>query len=104
MITAHTPGPWSTDWGFIVAPDPNGVYPDLYIAEIAREDSEEPDRVASLEVQEANARLLAAAPELLAALEYFYNISHDLPSSLEKGYLAQAQAQARAALCRARGE
>jgi len=98
MTTPYTPGPWRTDWSFIVAPDPKGVYPDIYIAEIAREDSEDADRVATPEQQEANARLLTAAPELLAALTYFFNVSHDLTSSTEKGYLEQAQMQARALL------
>ena len=36
----HTPGPWQQSWQFIVAPDPNGIHPDIYIAEIAEEDSE----------------------------------------------------------------
>ena len=50
----HTPGPWSLDWHFIVAPDPKGIYPDIYIGEIAYEDSEEPGRIASPEEREAN--------------------------------------------------
>lgn len=63
--TEHTPGPWQQDWHFIVAPDPDGIHPDIYIAEIAEEDSD--GRIASPEQQEANGRLIAAAPELLAA-------------------------------------
>jgi len=62
----HTPGPWQQDWQFIVAPDPDGVHPDIYLAEIAEEDSE--GRVASPEQQEANARLIVAAPAMLEAL------------------------------------
>lgn len=62
---AHTPGPWGQAWQFIVAPDAEGVHPDLYIAEIAEEDGE--GRVASSEQRAANGRLIAAAPELLAA-------------------------------------
>jgi hypothetical protein len=64
---AHTPGPWESDWQFIVAPDPNGVHPDIYIAEITETD--EDGRVASPEQQEANALLIAAAPDIRAALE-----------------------------------
>jgi hypothetical protein len=26
----HTPGPWSSDLDFIVAPDPDGRHPDIY--------------------------------------------------------------------------
>ena len=33
--TPHTPEPWRMDWHFIVAPDPHGTYPDIYIGEIA---------------------------------------------------------------------
>jgi hypothetical protein len=62
---SHTPGPWRSDWQFIVAPDPNGIHPDIYIAEIA--ESDEDDRVATAEQQTANACLIAAAPALLDA-------------------------------------
>jgi hypothetical protein len=62
----HTPGPWQQDWQFIVAPDPDGVHPDIYIAEIAEEDSD--GRIASREQQEANGRLIVAAPAMLEAL------------------------------------
>lgn len=63
--TAHTPGPWQQSWQFIVASDPNGIHPDIYIAEIAEEDSE--GRIASPEQQKANGRLIVASPALLAA-------------------------------------
>jgi len=58
----HTPGPWDYSLDYIVAPDPNGRHPDIYIAEIAHSDDE--GRIASLEQQDANRRLIAAAPEL----------------------------------------
>jgi hypothetical protein len=45
-FTRYTPGPWDYDMDYIVAPDPDGRHPDIYIAEIA------------------------AAPELLEALDY----------------------------------
>ena len=68
MTTArHTPGPWSHEWQFIVAPDPAGIHPDIYIAEIAETDDE--GRVATPEQQAANGCLIAAAPQLLRALE-----------------------------------
>jgi hypothetical protein len=57
----HTPEPWKMDWHFIVAPDPKGVYPDMYIGEISIEDSEEPERIASAEQQIANGRRIIAA-------------------------------------------
>jgi hypothetical protein len=61
----HTPGPWQQSWQFIVAPDRGGIHPDIYLAEIAESDSE--GRIASPEQQEANGRLIVAAPDLLAA-------------------------------------
>ena len=64
--TQHTPGPWNHDGQFITAPDPGGIHPDIYIAEIAETDEE--GRVASPEQQEANKRLIAASTELLDAL------------------------------------
>ena len=57
----HTPEPWTMDLHYVVAPDPAGVYPDIYIAEIAGEDSSEPPRIAPPEQQIANGRRLVAA-------------------------------------------
>jgi hypothetical protein len=65
-ILAHTPGPWDCDLDYIVAPDPNGRHPDIYIAEIAHSDDE--GRVATYEQQTGNRQLITAAPEMLAAL------------------------------------
>lgn len=64
-VLTHTPGPWEYDMDYIVAPDPNGVHRDIYIAEIAHVDDE--GRIASPEQQDANRRLIAAAPDLYAA-------------------------------------
>jgi hypothetical protein len=61
----HTPGSWEHDGQFIIAPDPNGIHSDIYIAEIVEADEE--GRLAPTEQQVANARLIAAAPELLEA-------------------------------------
>ena len=66
--TRPTPGPWDYDMDYIVAPDPNGLHPDIYIAEIAHSDEE--GRIASPQQQDANRRLIAAAPDFLDALYY----------------------------------
>lgn len=105
--TQHTPGPWTHDMGYIVAPDPHGIHPDIYIAEIAAEDSE--GRIASHEEQLANAALIAAAPELLKALmdieiwitgyvphnieaeDYIEGVSYEL--NAVRRVIAKAQAQ-----------
>jgi hypothetical protein len=64
---SHTPGPWNYDMDFIVGPDPTGLFPDIYIAEIAHADDE--GRIAAPQQQDANRRLIAAAPDLLRSLE-----------------------------------
>lgn len=79
--TLYTPGPWDYDMDFIVAPDPNGIHPDIYIAEIVHTDEE--GRLASPEQQDANRRLIAAAPELLAALDYL--LAQTVDMDLEYG-------------------
>ena len=56
---AHTPEPWDHDMDFIVAPDPTGQHPDIYIAEIAHSDDE--GRVAPPDQQGANRRRICAA-------------------------------------------
>lgn len=65
-IAHHTPGPWEHDGQFIVAPDPNGIHPDIYIAEIVQEDDE--GRMASPDQQLANGALIAAAAGMLDTL------------------------------------
>ncbi len=72
----YTPGPWDYDMDYIVAPDPDGRHPDIYIAEIAHSDDE--GRIASPQQQDANRRLIAAAPELLEALDYLLEQTVDM--------------------------
>ena len=57
----------------------------------------------SAEEQESHARLISAAPDLFKALMYFFNIMHDYPSSLRKGYVRLALDQSRTALEKAKG-
>src|ERR1700687_3993821 len=66
-LPAHTRGDWDFDSGFIVAPDPSGKHPDIYIAELTTEDDE--GRVAPDEQLYPNGRPLTKAPQLLKALE-----------------------------------
>ncbi len=84
-----TPGPWKQDWHYIVAPDPSGVHPDIYIAEIAVEDEE--GRIAPPEQQAANGRLIVAAPALLAACRM-------VVERWERGDLAEAARACRDAI------
>jgi hypothetical protein len=74
--TRYTPGPWDYDMDYIVALDPDGRHPDIYIAEIAHSDDE--GRIACTQQQDANRRLIAAAPELLEALDYLLQQTVDM--------------------------
>ena len=107
---SHTPGPWQTDQAEHDAP-----YQDIRIHAgkgsiccVWIDDAPLHDYNAE---QRANARLIAAAPDLLEALRVF--VSCSLPVSTEiddrghrwtEAYLDQALPIARAAIARAEGE
>lgn len=82
--TKHTPGPWVVD-----KPFPNGA--NLYVC--ANDENKESFYVAvmplydeHLRVQrDANANLIAAAPELLAALDLFVTL-HKQPTSFKSDF------------------
>ncbi len=93
-MSKHTPGPWfAKREGF------STVYVEArigggWVQEVAACGPTE----AGQEQQEANARLIAAAPELLEALQSVLN------SCLDSQGLADAYKQARAAIAKATGE
>jgi len=66
----HTPGPWSVSDTSILA----GAYGEYCIAVIEDDGGHE----APGEEQEANAQLIAAAPELLAEMEHTCNFALEL--------------------------
>lgn len=72
MTTQHTPGPWTTD-GNAHSGDLDVISPAGRITLIDCEFSDEPE-----EVLTANARLIAAAPDLLAALMDVLDADGDL--------------------------
>lgn len=73
MTAQHTPGPWHFSENLrggafeIREPDSDAIIAD--IVDGAHVSSDDGDPEIDWETQEANARLIAAAPELLAALE-----------------------------------
>lgn len=108
MEEKHTPGPW-------YAVD-NGVYweigigPDKYSPKIgdvcaSKHRGKDEDPVDGLLVEEANARLIAAAPELLEALEEIRSAAIDLDQDEESSVTALENAirKARLAIAKARG-
>jgi hypothetical protein len=98
--TARTPGPWIYEYSPWKAQDGSEIPAfEVHRAEKVCDTNES----CTVEEQEANARLIAAAPELYDALEHFFNIMHDYESSLRMGYVKHAMDMARAALTSAKG-
>jgi hypothetical protein len=99
-ITARTPGPWIYEYSPWKAQDGSKIPAfEVHGAEKVCDINES----RPVEEQEANARLIAASPDLYDALEHFFNIMHDYESSLRKGYVTHALDMARAALTSAKG-
>jgi hypothetical protein len=82
----HTPGPWNNRRQLIVGPDVTGAYPYIYIACTEEDDIE--DRVAPAAERLSNARLIAAAPELLDMCERLlgFAVNYGAPSAVEAGH------------------
>lgn len=96
MSSKHTPGPWSwyTRNGHRVAIDGSGG------AEVAR--AEEYGASAWIEVSEDDARLIAAAPELLYVAELVDDVSDRIDHDPDSAF-GQLVAAARAAIAKATG-
>lgn len=96
-MSAHTPGPWfiGSDENEIDAPDPINPSLPWYIATAHRYVGIEDEDQMS-----ANARLIAAAPDLLAACEQLLATEQGVgPYEWERARIA-----ARAAIAKAKGE
>ena len=90
-MAEHTPGPWTVRDERQIAPNQRGAYP-FYI------DEGPAHRIAGVRF-EADARLIAAAPDLLAALE------EAVPAMTVPGYDSEEAIDlARDAIAKARGE
>ena len=98
ISAGHTPGPWDAIWW-----DTDGLY-------VGKEDTSAPvDVVARVESNnEADARLIAAAPDLLEALEGLFRecvMIHRFGGDADNTRAArEAEEAARAAIRKARGE
>lgn len=97
----YTPGRWCSDGRFIIAPDPAGIHADIYIAEIVETDDE--GRLATPRQQFANAQLIAAAPEMLAALQLCEDVLSDLARLDDGTPSISALHMARDAIAKAEG-
>src|SRR5271165_2537121 len=100
----HTPGPWQPmDSGLVYAPPPKGEDEATLICDVGEIDETTPDRV-------ANAFLIAAAPDMLDALEAQTEAAQAVIDSWSEGDLAGAVrmldaslADAQAAIAKAKG-
>lgn len=91
-MSGHTPGPWTYDKQYRRLMGPDGK--DLYIEGGAHwATTRDPEA-------EANSRLIAAAPELLEALEQFLN---HYPGGINP-FLDEARSMGRAAIAKATGK
>ncbi len=81
MTAAHTPGPWRISRGDVIADTKDGTA----TRNVARVDTGFPEN-------DANARLIAAAPEMLAALNFLLNAPDDDPRSVERAKIQAAVA------------
>jgi len=97
MTDQHTPGPWR----WVPEPDYPWQYQDLMSAsgEVVLSGEEAPDP-SGIEISHADARLIAAAPELLEACETLATL-RDTDDWIATGRLAVKQAQA--AIAKVRG-
>lgn len=110
MSAKHTPGPWEFDGNCVWADAIQG-----YVADPQTEDILSGEYVPLSEAQEqweANARLIAAAPELLEALQEAYGAPTDLTNAkchvgittVERCHRCSRELKARAAIAKATGE
>lgn len=91
----HTPGPWS--WG----KDRCGLYGSGPDNEVLRYERYEGMWLHYCESKNANANLIAAAPDLLQALD---DLLRDAEDPMDKATTEYFRKQARAAMAKARGE
>ncbi len=104
MKTQHTPGPW------FAVNDGTSIHDRLTrFDEYGARIGETPNAIADIYTmprlgeREANARLIAAAPELVAALKSLSEAVRDAGKEGTAGNLAHAEVQARATLAKAEG-
>lgn len=96
-LAAHTAGPWRTYENAICAGHIVATATGRMICDTMSDYTSDAE-------QQANARLIASAPGLLAALESLSVAVRDAGKSGTNGNLARAEAQARAAIARAKGQ
>lgn len=105
QMTQHTPGPWAATGQDIVAEHLRETLSSGREVRLRIANAKDAGGALDLETVKANARLIAAAPELLAALKNVM-LAHtaDIETYTEGEFALEAWAQAEAAIARAEGE
>ncbi len=104
-MSGHTKGPWFVE----IEADPDGDVPRVFVCHSGTECDVttvcnlEPSRFASLELREANARLISAAPDLLDALKEAADMLARIATGQDWGAIEQMEQDARAAIAKAEG-
>lgn len=102
----HTPGPWNVDMWEYPQDDRRELVIQTATNRLAVLDwdqgQDNPYTIADNEAR-ANARLIAAAPELLAALEYLTDLAAGPPGGVTIDQKRAAMDRARAAIAKAKG-
>ena len=94
----YTPGPWTYCYSPYTAND-GADFTEIPAYEVHGEEKVcDTNEDRPEEEQVANARLLAAAWDLLMLLDEGFNITHDIESTVRKGYLKDWHARVRAKL------
>ena len=99
-MSKHTPGPWRNDCFMVLAPPNVGNYKGREICHTGGHDIRDGNE------SEANARLIAAAPDLLAACEQLMEYLKLLPldENNDAAWASNAPQLARAAIAKAKGQ
>ena len=100
MAAKHTPGPWEVHYS------PHHFF-EIFAAAASRTITNVPTHMTDGAVQEANARLIAAAPELLEALAGLRASIGRMPADMSRpGWceIVTALFEADAAIAKAKGE
>lgn len=100
-MSKHTPGPWLTEGNFVYALNGEGKHAvNRFHASIQGGYTSEDTRTTIAET-EANAKLIAAAPDLLAAMRFILAFYEPGQTCLDTNAWKQAEAAARAAVAKA---
>jgi len=86
----HTPGPWKTRYGTIYSTVKKGNGSDTYSKPV--------------EIRGSNAALIAAAPEMLEALESLLASSDSFGNTLDREAHGEAMSKSYRAIAKAKGE